>query len=525
MAVCCVSPRHGRLARALVAASLAIVAASPARADEPVAPVTVIIAEVAGRADHGALRAVADAIARDLGIDRARQATAWRTRTRDGYQAATVPELLDAAATVEQRCAAVGTGGPIAFGDEVPPIRRAAAILARAAGDAPGEPRGNYHDWQRIAAATYLAARCLPWDGGATRIATVPLAAFGPSPVDGRRRPAIYVDGRPATLQQTGRTVEFALPVERDALVHVRCGETTRCSPLVRVPAGPEVREPLALLDLPSLPTVGDDLTLGYPDVATRNQRAGEDAARLATAVVDRATSGASLVVLDEGGDVRLVLVDPDGAPLGTRRARWSDAAAVAAELLAGESRAAIGAPRDGLYTVLLREVPGAPRLVSGATPFDARPIPLRQYCRDHTCGFAAPPGRLQLTMRRTGLVDDELVRSIPLDADLEITAVPGRRYAAKYVGEGMMLAGGGVAVGTALAMGLIAKAGQSACSAVTSGPDDCDQPSFTSDTATAVFFTAAGTAAVGAILYFVVHKRPTLRIRTLARPAAVSGG
>ena len=142
------------------------------------------------------------------------------------------------------------------------------------------------------------------------------------------------------------------------------------------------------------------------------------------------------------------------------------------------------------------------------------RPTGLRQYCRADACRFAAPPGRLRLTLRRPGVFDDELVRSIPVDADLDITAVPGRRYAAKHVGEGLMIAGGGVAIATALAMGLLNKAGQSACSAVTSGPDDCDQRSFTSDTAATVFFSAAGTAAVGAFLYFVVHKRPSLRIR-----------
>lgn len=219
---------------------------------------------------------------------------------------------------------------------------------------------------------------------------------------------------------------------------------------------------------------------------------------------------------MDEGSEVRLLLSDADGAPRGTLRAPWSDAADAARRLIAGESGPAIGAPRDGLYTIILHELPNAPRLATGTTRFDGRPIGLRQYCRDGACRFAAPPGPLQLTMRRAGLGDDALVRSLPVDGDLDVTVVPGRRYAAKHVGEGLMITGGTAAVATTLVMGLLNKAGQSACSAATSGPDDCDQRSFTNDTAAAVFFAGVGTAAVGAFLYFVVHKRPSLRIRKL---------
>jgi hypothetical protein len=122
------------------------------------------------------------------------------------------------------------------------------------------------------------------------------------------------------------------------------------------------------------------------------------------------------------------------------------------------------------------------------------------------------------LTLRRKGLADDELVRSIKLDSDLEITSVPGRRYAAKYLGEGMLIAGGGTALATTLVMGLLQKLGESACDVATSGPDDCDDRSFTSDTAAAVFFAGVGTAAVGAVLRFVVHKRPSLRIKKISR-------
>ena len=168
------------------------------------------------------------------------------------------------------------------------------------------------------------------------------------------------------------------------------------------------------------------------------------------------------------------------------------------------------------MYTIILRELSGAPRLTRGATRFDAQPTGLRQYCRGSACQFAAPPGPLQLTLHRAGFADDELVRSLKVDADLDVKVVPGRRYAAKYVGEGLMITGGSAALATAVVMGLLNKAGQSVCSAATSGPDDCDDRSFTSDTAATVFFSGVGTVAVGAFLYFVVHKRPSLRIRKL---------
>ena len=161
---------------------------------------------------------------------------------------------------------------------------------------------------------------------------------------------------------------------------------------------------------------------------------------------------------------------------------------------------------------------PFTSELVTGETPFDPTPTALRSFCRDRDCRFAAPPGRLRLTMLRKGHADEEIVRSIKLDSDLEITSVPGRRYAAKYIGEGMLIAGGGTALATALVMGLLEKIGQSACDVATSGPDDCDDRSFTSDTAAAVFFAGVGTAAVGAVLRFVVHKRPSLRIKKISR-------
>ena len=491
----------------------------PARADDPdlPAPIAVMIAEAQGGAHHVALLTLADQIARGQGIDRAAQARAWRDRTRDGYRPATVAELAEAAALVERTCWSDGTTPPFAHGDDAAAVSQAAGVLARAAGNQPDEARGDYLAWERFAGAARLAARCLGRGDAATRTATVRASMFGGRAAGHPTLPAIYVDGLPAEARLRGDLVEFEVPAAHDALVHVRCRATIRCSPLVRIPADARVGEPLALVDLDLLPVVGDALTLTYATAYERSERAGRDASDVATVLGASAPpGGASLVVLDEGSEVRLLLVDGDGAPRSTLRATWPDAADAARRLVAGESGPAIGAPRDGMYTILLRELPGAPRLVNGATRFDARPIGLRRFCVASDCRFAAPPGPLRLTMRRAGFADDELVRSIKVDADLDVTIVPGRRYAAKYIGEGLMITGGSAAIATAVVMGLLNKAGQSVCSAATSGPDDCESQSFTSDTAAAVFFSGVGTAAVGAFLYFVVHKRPSLRIRKL---------
>jgi len=497
--------------------AVAIAATAPARADEAdevPAPITVVVAaaDAARRAELGAL---ADEIARAQGIDRARQAHAWAARTRDGYQPADRDELIEAAATVERVCAPSPYAAARAYGDDVGEVRRAAATLARATGNEPDAPHLDYGELERFASAARQARWCLGEGDAATRTATVAAAAVTRAPRRGGALPRLYVDGEPAMVVARGDTLEFEVPAGRAALIHVRCAGATRCSPLVRVPEGTAVPAALPLVDLDLRARVDDALALTYAGAFERNERVGADASAVAAVLGARSPAGgASLVVMDEGAEVRLLVTDRTGAPARTTRAAWSEAAAAATALIAGASAPAIATPRDGLHTVTLHEVPGAPRLATGATRFDGRPTGLRQYCRGDVCHFAAPPGRLQLTLRRTGAVNDELVRAIAVDADLDITAVPGRRYAAKYVGEGLMLAGGGVAIGTALAMGLLNKAGQSACSAVTSGPDDCDQRSFTSDTAATVFFSAAGTAAVGAFLYFVVHKRPSLRIR-----------
>jgi len=509
---------------AACAAIAAVASPRPARADEAElnAPVTVLIAEAEGGAHHVALLALAEQIAHAQGIDRAAQASAWRDRTRDGYEPATAAELDEAATVVERICWSDGTTPPYARGDDGAAVSQAADTLARAAGHPPEGPRTRYDAWERFAGAARLAARCLDRGGGPTRTASVLASMFRSRAAASHVLPEIYVDGLPAEARLQSDAVEFDVPADHDALVHVRCHTTTRCSPLVRIPAGEVVPAPLALVDLDLLPVVGDALTLTYPSAYERSARVGRDASDIATVLGASAPpGGASLVVLDEGAEVRLLLSDRDGAPRGTLRANWPDAAAAARRLVAGESGPAIGAVRDGMYTIILRELPGAPRLTTGSTRFDGRPIGLRRYCRGSDCRFAAPPGPLQLTMRRAGLADDELVRSIKLDADLDITVVPGRRYAAKYVGEGLMITGGSAALATAVVMGLLNKAGQSVCSAATSGPDDCDRQSFTSDTAAAVFFSGVGTAAVGAFLYFVVHKRPSLRIRKIrAEPA-----
>lgn len=507
---------------AFVAGCVAVAAiASPrsARADdaELAAPITVLVAEATDRAHHVALLTLAEQIAHGQGIDRAAQAQAWRDRTRDAYEPASADVLDEAAAVVARACWSDGTAPPFARGDDVVAVRHAAATLARAAGDLPDGPRTPYYSWERFARAAELATRCLGRSDAATRTATVRASMFRSRAAGAPTLPAIYVDGRPADAELHGDTVVFAVPADHDALVHVRCRATTRCSPLVVIPAGEAIAAPLALVDRDLLPIVGDALTLTYPSAYARSERIGRDASAVATALGASAPpGGASLVVMDEGSEVRMLLSDADGAPRGTLRAPWPDAADAARRLIAGESGPAIGAPRDGLYTIILHELPDAPRLTTGATRFDGRPIGLRQYCRGSACRFAAPPGPLQLTMRRAGVADDELVRSLAVDADLDVTVVPGRRYAAKYVGEGLMITGGSAALATALVMGLLNKAGQSVCSAATSGPDDCDQRSFTSDTAAAVFFAGVGTAAVGAVLYFVVHKRPSLRIRKL---------
>lgn len=497
----------------------AVAATRPARADDPAStePITVVIAEAAGGAHHVALLTLADQIARAQGIDRAAQAQAWRDRTRDGYTAATIAELDAAAQTVARLCWSDGTTPPYPRGGDAATVRQAAATLARAAGNQPGEARTAYYEWERFANATRLAARCLGRGDEATRTARVLASAFRSRAAGQHDLPQLYVDGLPADARLRDGTVEFAVPTGHDALVHVRCRTTMRCSPLVRIPAGEVVPTAVGLVDLDLLPAVGDALTLTYPSAYERSERVGRDASAVAMVVGDRASpGGGNLVVLDEGSEVRLLLSDRDGAPLSTLRAGWADAADAARRLLAGESVPAIGVPRDGMYTVVMRALPDAPQPVDAATRFDAAPVGLHRFCRDRACRFAAPPGPLQVTLRRAGLATDELLRSVKVDADLDITVVPGRRYAAKYVGEGMMITGGSAALATALVMGLVTKAGQSVCSAATSGPDDCDQRSFTSDTAAAVFFAGVGTAAVGALLYFVVHKRPTLRIRKL---------
>ena len=306
------------------------------------------------------------------------------------------------------------------------------------------------------------------------------------------------------------------LPTARDSLVHLRCHFMTRCSPLVRVPAGGAISAPLALVNVGLRDHVRDDLTLTYPSAYDQNERVGRDASDVAI-VVGGGTADV-LTVFEEGPGVRLLLSDPVGAPLRSLRADWPDAVDAARRLVAGAWSPPIQLPLEGLHTVVFHELPGAPRLVTGETPFDPTPTALRSFCRDRDCRFAAPPGRLRLTLLRQGLADDELVRSIKLDSDLEITSVPGRRYAAKYLGEGLLIAGGGTALATALVMGLLQKLGESACDVATSGPDDCDDRSFTSDTAAAVFFAGVGTAAVGAVLRFVVHKRPSLRIKKISR-------
>ncbi len=493
-------------------------AAAPARADEAdaadvPAPITVVVA-AAAPARRAELVALADEIARAQGIDRARQARAWAARTRDAYLPASRDELIEAAATVERVCVPSPYATARAYGDDVGEVRRAAATLARATGDEPDAPHFDYGELERFAGAARQAIGCLGDGYAATRTATVAGAAVTRKPQRGGALPQLYVDGVPALVVARGDTLELELPAGRAALVHLRCGRA-RCSPLVRVPAGAAVDAPLPLVDLALRAQVDGELALSYASAFERNERVGAEASGVAAVLGARSPAGgASLVVMDEGAEVRLLVTDRAGAPARTARAAWPEAAAAAAGLIAGASAPAIGPPRDGLHTVTLHEVPDAPRLVTGMTRFDGRPTGLRQYCRADACRFAAPPGRLRLTLRRPGVFDDELVRSIPVDADLDITAVPGRRYAAKHVGEGLMIAGGGVAIATALAMGLLNKAGQSACSAVTSGPDDCEQRSFTSDTAATVFFSAAGTAAVGAFLYFVVHKRPSLRIR-----------
>ncbi|MBL8622750.1 MAG: hypothetical protein JNK64_15650 [Myxococcales bacterium] len=514
--------RNSQKARLAVVAGCvavaAMVAPRPARADDdaPTEPITVLIAEAKGGAHHVALLALADQIAHAQGIDRAAQAQAWQDRTRDAYLPATTAELDEAAGLVERTCWTDGTAPPSPHGDTAA-VTLAAAILARAAGNPPDGPRAPYYAWDRFAGAARLAARCLDRDSRSTRTATVLASMFRSRAAGTHDLPAIYVDGLPADARLRGDTVEFDVPADRDALVHVRCRATMRCSPLVRIPAGEVVPAPLALVDLDVLPIVGDALTLTYASAYARSERVGRDASSVATALGPTAPpGGASLVVMDEGSEVRLVLSDRDGAPRGTLRASWADAADAARRLIAGESGPSIGAPRDGMYTIILRELPGAPRLATGATRFDGRPIGLRQYCRGSDCRFAAPPGPLQVTLRRAGLGNDELVRSLEVDADLDVTVVPGRRYAAKYIGEGLMITGGSAALGTAVAMGLLNKAGQSVCSAATSGPDDCENRSFTSDTAATVFFSGVGTVAIGAFLYFVVHKRPSLRIRKL---------
>ncbi len=511
---------------AFVAGCVAVAAiASPhrARADEtePTAPITVLIAEAQGGAHHVALLALAEQIAHAQGIDRAAQAQAWQDRTRDGYQPATAAELEEAATIVEQLCWTAGTTPPYVRGDAAATLTQAAAVLARAAGNPPDGPRTPSYAWERFAGATRLAARCLG-GGTSTRTATVPTSIFRSRAAGTHDLPEIYVDGLPADARLRGDAVEFDVPADHDALVHVRCHTTTRCSPLVRVPAGEVVPAPLGLVDLDVLPVVGEALTLTSPSAYVRSERVGRDASSVAAVLGASAPpGGASLVVLNEGSEVRLLLSDRDGAPRRTLRASWADAADAARRLIDGESGPAIGAPRDGMYTIILRELPGAPRLTTGATRFDGRPIGLRQFCHGSDCRFATPPGPLQLTMRRAGVSEDALVRSLKVDSDLDVTVVPGRRYAAKHVGEGLMITGGSVALATTLVMGLLNKAGQSVCSAATSGPDDCEDRSFTSDTAATVFFSSVGTVAVGAFLYFVVHKRPSLRIRKIrAEPA-----
>ena len=176
-------------------------------------------------------------------------------------------------------------------------------------------------------------------------------------------------------------------------------------------------------------------------------------------------------------------------------------------QLVVGEP----GAPHRQLQRAGRR---GEPAIAAAAIPAEADRPPVE-------------PRRARGQPRRAGqLAQDDRVHAVAHGADrrprLAGDEPPGGGgYAAKYVGEGLMITGGSAALATAVVMGLLNKAGQSVCSAATSGPDDCDRQSFTSDTAAAVFFSGVGTAAVGAFLYFVVHKRPSLRIRKIrAEPA-----
>mgnify|MGYP006943065867 CR=1 FL=1 len=498
---------------ALLPSLVAAVAVSAPAARADIA--AVIVAEVEGSTRHDALIELAGHIAHAQRIDRPRQAQTWQARIGDGYQPATVAELDEAATIIGMACTSYEPGGYISPGRDAPRVRQAAAILARAVGVEPGASRAPYGAWERFESAARRATMCLRDDVGATRTAVLP-ATFHPTVATDRTPPQAYVDGVPVAARTRDGQLVIDLPTARDSLVHLRCHFMTRCSPLVRVPAGGAISAPLALVNVGLRDHVRDDLTLTYPSAYDQNERVGRDASDVAI-VVGGGTADV-LTVFEEGPGVRLLLSDPVGAPLRSLRADWPDAVDAARRLVAGEWSQPIQLPLEGLHTVVFHELPGAPRLVTGETPFDPTPTALRSFCRDRDCRFAAPPGRLRLTLRRQGLADDELVRSIKLDSDLEITSVPGRRYAAKYLGDGLLIAGGGTALATTLVMGLIQKLGESACDVATSGPDDCDDRSFTSDTAAAVFFAGVGTAAVGAVLRFVVHKRPSLRIKKISR-------
>jgi hypothetical protein len=256
-------------------------------------------------------------------------------------------------------------------------------------------------------------------------------------------------------------------------------------------------------------------LSLSYASELERNNAIVVDGARVMAALVATNRPGGGVIaVMSEGSDVRLVYGDERGNALRTLRTSRGELLTAAHRLVNGEGEPSVGPWQPGKHRVVVDVRPHAPGLSDLRSSLDASPT--NAFCSHGHCEFAAPAGALTMRFdeQRWG---GPLRTTIKLDTDLLVTVKPGRRYWAKYTGMGLMGLGAG-SLTFAFVMGAIDKGVAKAGDAVrpTSGPENNSTMTHATNTEALAFFGGAGTVAIGAFMYLVVHKKPRINVTPL---------